>query len=120
MGTHIRNDDLPVDRSPNGLAIRNLVSGATGSTDVYVGQLWLEPGERLMLHTHPVDEVLLFTGGTGELSLGGKTFPIQAGVTVHAPAGEVHGFLNTGGDTLHLFIIFPGNSIPQTDFVEPA
>ncbi len=118
MSTRVRNDDLPVERSPSGLAIRHLVSGTTGSTELYAGQLWLEPSERLMLHTHPVEEVLLFTGGTGEVSLSGKTCPIEAGVTVHIPAGEVHGIHNTGGDRLQLFFIFPGNTFAQTDIVE--
>jgi quercetin dioxygenase-like cupin family protein len=112
------NDDLPVDRSPSGLAIRHLVSGATGSTELYAGQQWLEPGERVLLHTHPVEELLLFTGGTGEVSLGEETLPIGAGITVHIPAGEVHGFRNTGSNRLHVFVIFPGNTFAQTNIVE--
>jgi quercetin dioxygenase-like cupin family protein len=118
MGTVIRNDAIPVDRSPSGLAIRHLVSGATGSTALYAGEQWLEAGERVLLHTHPVEEVLIFTAGAGEVRLGDETTPVIAGVTVHIPAGEVHGFRNTGDDRLHVFVLFPGNAFARTDIVE--
>ena len=118
MGTRIEHAAMPVDRSPSGLAIRHLVSGATGSTALYAGEQWLEPGERVRNHTHLVEEVLIFTGGTGEARLGEITMPVSAGVTVHIPAGEVHGFWNTGEDRLRVFVLFPGNAFAQTDIVE--
>jgi quercetin dioxygenase-like cupin family protein len=118
MGAVIRNQEWPVDRSPSGLAIRHLVTGGTGSEALYAGEQWLEAGERVLLHTHPVEEVLLFTDGSGEVRLGAETAPVGAGVTVHIPAGEIHGFRNTGEDRLRVFVIFPGNTFARTDIVE--
>jgi mannose-6-phosphate isomerase-like protein (cupin superfamily) len=119
MGTRIEHDAMPVDRSPSGLAIRHLVSGANGSAALYAGEQWLERGERVLPHTHEVEEVLIFTAGVGEVRLGDASLPVGAGITVHIPAGEVHGFRNTGEDRLRVFVIFPGNTFAQTDIVEP-
>ncbi len=118
MGAVIRNEGVPVDRSPSGLAIRHLVTAEQGSASLYAGEQWLEPGERVLLHTHPVEEVLIFTGGTGEVTLGEAKAPVGAGVTVHIPAGEVHGFRNTGEDRLRVFVVFHGNAFAQTDIVD--
>lgn len=118
MGTRIEHEREPVDRSPSGLAIRHLVSSRTGSSQLYVGEQWLEPGERVLLHTHPVEEALVFTGGTGEVTLGDEVVPVGPGVTIHIPAGEVHGFRNTGAVRLDVFVIFPGATFARTDIVE--
>lgn len=119
MGALIRNEEVPVDRSPSGLAIRHLVTAATGAESLYAGEQWLEAGERVLPHSHPVEEVLIFTAGTGEVRLGDETAPIGAGTTVHIPAGEIHGFRNTGEDRLRVFVIFPGAAFAQTDMIEP-
>lgn len=118
MGTVIDHETMPVDRSPSGLAIRHLVTSEQGAAALYAGEQWLEPGERVLLHTHPVEEVLIFTAGAGEVTLGKATTPVGAGITVHIPAGEVHGFRNTGKDRLRVFVIFPGGTFAQTDMVE--
>lgn len=120
MGTRIANDDLPTDSSPSGLPLRHLVTGALGSSDIYVGEQWLQPGERVLLHTHEVEEVLIFTAGEGEASIGTEIFAVECGVTIHIPAGEIHGFRNTGRDELRLYVIFPGNQFPATTIIESA
>lgn len=118
MGTRIVHDDIPTGRSPSGLALRHLVTDATGSTDLYVGEQWLQPGERVLMHTHPVEEVLIFTGGSGDVRLGNETLPVSAGVTVHIPAGELHGFRNTGEEELRVFVLFPDNRFASTNVVQ--
>lgn len=118
MGTRIVNDEIRADRSPSGLALRHLVTGDIGASALYTGEQWLQPGEHVLLHTHPVEEVLIFTAGTGEVILGDERLPVSGGVTVHIPAGERHGFRNTGDDELRVFVIFPGNTFARTDIVE--
>lgn len=120
MGTRIVHDEVNVDRSPSGLALRHLVTGAIGATAVYTGEQWLKPGEQVLLHTHPVEEVLIFTAGTGEATLGDQRVPVSAGVTIHIPAGERHGFRNTGDSELRIFVIFPGNTFAKTDIVDDS
>jgi mannose-6-phosphate isomerase-like protein (cupin superfamily) len=119
MCARICHDQVPIDRSPSGLAIRHLVCGETGSTALYAGEQWLEPGERVLLHTHSVEEVLIFTGGSGQAQLGDASVPVSAGITLHIPASVVHGFANTGDRRLRVFVIFPGNVFARTEIVEP-
>jgi quercetin dioxygenase-like cupin family protein len=119
MCARVRHDETPVDRSPSGLAIRHLVTGDIGSAALYAGEQWLEPGERVLLHTHPVEEILIFTGGSGEARIGDESVPVSAGITLHIPAGIVHGFRNTADRRLHVFVIFPGNVFAETEIVEP-
>jgi quercetin dioxygenase-like cupin family protein len=114
----ISTTERPVITSPSGLALQHLVCAETGSTSLFVGKQWLQPGERVFLHTHPVEEVLMFLGGHGKASVDGQTIPVHRDVTLIIPAGIVHGFENTGDAELHLFVIFPGNAFAQTDFVE--
>lgn len=118
MGTRIVNEEQTTERSPSGLPLRHLVSRDAGSTGLYVGEQWLGPGDRVLPHTHPVEEVLLFTTGTGEVQAGGERFVVHGGVTVHIPAGEVHGFHNTGEDELHLYVLFPGNQFAPTEIAD--
>lgn len=119
MGTRIDHRDQPTHQSPSGLPIRHLVSGDIDSSDLYVGEQWLQPGEEVLLHTHQVEEVLIFTAGTGTAWLGEDTFAVEAGISLHIPAGEIHGFRNTGQSELRLFVIFPGNQFASTEIVEP-
>lgn len=117
-GTRIVHADLPISRSPSGLPIQHLVDGRTGSRSTYVGQQWLQPGERVLLHTHPVEEVLTFLSGEGEATLGSETVSIGAGVSLYIPAEAVHGFRNTGSDVLHVIVMFPVPEFAETTLVE--
>lgn len=119
MCARVRNDETPVGRSPSGLALRHLVTGEIGSSALYAGEQWLQPGEQVLLHTHSVEEILIFTEGSGEARIGEESVPVSAGITLHIPAGIVHGFRNTADKRLHVFVIFPGNVFAQTDIAEP-
>lgn len=119
MGRRIVNDQRPTDRSPSGLPLRHLVTGDIGSMDLYVGEQWLQPGDRVLPHTHAVEEVLIFTAGDGEVRIEDDVVQVSGNVTVHIPAGELHGFRNTGEDELRLFVLFPGNEFAATNIGEP-
>lgn len=117
MGTRIVHAAQPAGRSPSGLPIRDLVSARDGSERLYLGEQWLAPGDEVRLHTHALEEILVFLAGAGEATLGDRVVPVGAGVSLHIPPGEVHGFRNTGQDELRLLVIFSGNTFARTDFV---
>jgi quercetin dioxygenase-like cupin family protein len=71
-----------------------------------------------LLHTHPVEEAVMFLTGTGEATLGDETVAIAAGVSLFFPPGLVHGFRNTGTDVLHVVIVFPVPHFAETTIVE--
>lgn len=111
--------DTPTETSPSGLPVQHLVSEAIGAEQVFVAQQWLRPDDRVLLHTHQIEEALVFLSGSGEATLGGETVTIGTGVTLFVPPGIPHGFQNTGGRPLHVLVVFPGATFAETRIVEP-
>ena len=118
-GSRIVHSERPIVPSPSGLPTQHLVCQETGSNDIFVGQQWLQPGDRVYRHDHPVEEALMFLSGTGEATLDDETVAIESGVSLHIPAGVLHGFTNTGTTTMHVIVVFSGNVFAPTDIVEP-
>lgn len=116
MGTRIEHRGQPVLRSPSGLPLRPTVSAESGSCALYVGEQWLASGDEVPSHSHPVEEVLVCTVGDGTATLGSEVVPFGAGVSLHIPAGELHGFHNTGPEELRVFVIFPADAFAMTTF----
>ena len=55
-----------------------------------------EPGRGPSLHTHPYEEVLIVLEGEATLDDGRATRVVSAGDVVVIPAGQPHGFVNSG------------------------
>jgi quercetin dioxygenase-like cupin family protein len=117
-GRRIDHTTIPIVASPSGLPTQHLVSARDGAEGLFVAQQWLHPGDRVLLHTHPVEEAITFLSGSGEATLGEETVPIGSGVSLYIPAGAVHGFRCTEG-TLHVMVVFPTPEFAETTIVEP-
>jgi len=113
----IEHSAIPIVASPSGLPTQHLVSARDGAEGPFVAQQWLQPGDRVLLHTHPVEEAVTFLSGAGEATLGEETVPIGASVSLYIPAGAVHGFHCTEG-TLHVLVVFPVPEFAETTIVE--
>lgn len=66
----------------------------------------IAPGDRIPLHVHRVDEVIL-PGGRGRFRLGDETTDVDDGAVVFIPAGAPHGLENIGSEALPLRAVFP-------------
>jgi quercetin dioxygenase-like cupin family protein len=64
-------------------------------------------GDRIPLHTHPTDELIVFTDGEGQVRLGEGSRRVTAGTAVFVPAGTPHGTTNVGSGPLELNAVFP-------------
>ena len=117
-GKRIDHAEVPVVPSPSGLPSQHLVSARDGATSLFVGQQWLQPGDRVLPHTHAVEEALTFLSGEGEATLGDERVPIGAGVSLYVPPGLVHGFRCTGMDRLHVIVVFPEPQFAETTILE--
>ena len=53
-----------------------------------------------------MDQILIFTSGTGLAQVGGQEQVVKAGDMVIVPAGTEHQFLNTGTIPLTLYTIY--------------
>jgi mannose-6-phosphate isomerase-like protein (cupin superfamily) len=119
-GHRLVHADLPIIPSPSGLPSQHIVTQAIGATSSFLGQQWLGPGDRVLLHTHPVEESLMFLSGVGEATMGDETVEISAGVSLYFPPGLVHGFRNTGNTPMQVIIIFPVPYFAETIIVETS
>ena len=117
-GKRIVHAEVLIVPSPSGLPSQHLVTARDGAATLFVGQQWLRPGDRVLLHTHPVEEVLTFLAGAGGATLSDERLPIGAGVSLYIPPGLVHGFRCTGEDTLLVLVVFPVPHFAETTIVE--
>lgn len=61
---------------------------------------------RTGLHTHPVDEIMYVITGRGKGEEAGKTFKIEPGTIIYAPAGVEHECRNLGDETMQIFCVY--------------
>ena len=59
-----------------------------------------EPGKGPSLHRHPYEEVFVVLDGEATFTLGDEQRVVRGGELVVAPAGVVHGFVNSGDGPL--------------------
>jgi quercetin dioxygenase-like cupin family protein len=107
----------PIGRSPSNLPLQHLVDETDGSTSLYLGQQWLRPGDVVLDHTHPCEEILHFLAGEATVRLGTETLVLGPGESVFIPTGIMHGFTNSGAEELHVLVIFPMPRFAPTDIV---
>ena len=61
------------------------------------GSLLLKPGmSPHPPHTHPEEEIMVITEGTGDISVERRITKVAAGSMMYCAAGHVHGIVNTG------------------------
>ncbi|HYS72640.1 MAG TPA: cupin domain-containing protein [Thermoplasmata archaeon] len=72
------------------------------------------PGDRIPLHIHPHDEVVVIDEGMAEYVLGDERRRITGGAVVFVPRGTIHGLRNPGPDMLRLHGILPSTIIGIT------
>ena len=71
----------------------------------------LAPGDRIPVHTHPKEELIIIDDGSAEVIMGDERHSVEAGAVVFVPAGRPHGVHNTTETVVHLHGIFPSSAI---------
>ena len=85
-----------------GVLTRMRISALTGAAQLCVFEQWCDPGCGAPTHLHAVEEVLTVLDGCAEIWVGEERTTVMAGQSVIVPAGQRHGFRNTGEKVLHL------------------
>lgn len=85
--------------------LRFFVEGSTGQLKgLTVGSLELKPGQSPHPpHTHPEEELMIMTEGSGEITLQGKVTKVGPGTVMYAAANSLHGIVNTTTAPLAFF-----------------
>ena len=100
----------PIEEWRPGVRTRMRVSALTGSAQLCVFEQFVDPGQGAPTHRHDVEEVLSVLAGAAEVWVGAQRHALTAGHCVVVPAGEHHGFRNTGTTTLHVQAILAAAS----------
>ncbi|MGI6065752.1 MAG: cupin domain-containing protein [Bacillota bacterium] len=57
-------------------------------------------------HTHPVDEMIIIQSGHGELVIEDKTYVLEPGMVLYAPAGVRHQCKNYAAETMRMHCVY--------------
>ena len=85
-----------------GVRTRMLHAAETGAAQLCIFEQWCEPGLGAPEHLHAVEEVLDVLEGQARIWVGQDSHEVTAGQSVRIPAGQWHGFSNTGTGTLRV------------------
>jgi mannose-6-phosphate isomerase-like protein (cupin superfamily) len=101
---------------PWSVIARELV-GADHDSGLCVIFVDAEPGRGPSLHSHPYEEVLIILEGQAALDDGDGKRDVAAGDVVLIPAGQPHGFVNSGDGRLRQIDIHVSPSF-STEWLE--
>ena len=71
----------------------------------------IAPGDRIPLHTHPINEVIVIDEGRPEIALGDDIQEVGPGAVVFIPAGTPHSTRNAGTTPIRIHAMFPSERI---------
>ena len=71
----------------------------------------IAPGDRIPLHTHPINEVIVILEGDPEVTLGDETRALGPGGVVFIPAGTPHRTRNATTSRVCVHAMFPSERI---------
>jgi quercetin dioxygenase-like cupin family protein len=80
-----------------------------GSLGVIIEEI--APGDRIPLHTHPIDEVILYRSGSATVTIGDDRRGILPGAVAFVPGGTPHRTENVGSEPASLFAVFPSRQV---------
>jgi uncharacterized cupin superfamily protein len=95
---------VPSETHPFG-SQRTYCDGSTaGLKSLLVGSMVLKAGEQPHPpHTHPDEEIILVTEGTGQITMNGNPSNVGPGALMYVTPNYLHGIRNTGADPLTFY-----------------
>jgi quercetin dioxygenase-like cupin family protein len=71
----------------------------------------IAPGDRIPLHTHPIDEVILYRSGSATITIGDDRCEVVPGTVAFIPRGTPHRTENVGIEPASVFAVFPSRTV---------
>ena len=113
----IDNNATPMPQPEDGRSARRFVNKEAGAASLTIGELVMQDGAALRLHTHPTDEAIILLEGRVEMVVGDEQREVSAGHTLLAPPGIPHRLINNTGSLARMYTVFPTDN-PQTEYVD--
>jgi quercetin dioxygenase-like cupin family protein len=108
---HVISNRQPVSSAIPGIAHVTLAGQQEGLSKLSVWQQSVAPGSATPPHRHDCEEVVLCSGGTGELRLGEKVERFARNMTVIIPANAEHQIINVGNEPLQFVAVFSASPV---------
>ena len=86
---------------------RILVNADRGSGAITLGELIMNSGSELPMHTHRIEETMVISKGTATVVLGDETYTLEPGDVILAPAGIKHTLANRGDEPMGFLFFYP-------------
>jgi len=86
---------------------RLLVNPDRGSGSITLGELVMNPGSELPMHTHRIEEAILITKGIATAVLGDETCTLGPSDVILAPAGVKHMVANRSKEPMSFLFFYP-------------
>lgn len=96
---------VPFDELEHSEHSHEFVGSEHGDVPFCVIIVHSRPGVGPKLHRHPYPEVFVVESGQATFRIGDRTIEVEGGNVVVSPAGEPHGFTNSGSGELRLTAI---------------
>jgi quercetin dioxygenase-like cupin family protein len=66
----------------------------------------LGPGDHSLTHAEPYNHLLFFVEGSGEITIGERTWPLSSGSYAKVKAGEKHSLRNLGNTEMLILTVY--------------
>ena len=74
-------------------------------TLMFLAHASVPPGETLIGHVDPMEEIYIIQTGRGRMRVGEEEREVVPGDAIHIPVGHFHELTNTGGEELTLLVV---------------
>lgn len=109
---YVHNQTPPAASPIPGLAHATWAGEAEGLEQLSLWRQSVAPGGATPPHRHDCDEVVLCSGGQGELHIAGEVHRFSSGHTVVVPRNAVHQIFSVGDQPLELLGVFGVSPVP--------
>lgn len=109
----IRSNEIEPDLGTQGRRGLPLVNAAVGAKSLRVGISTFQPGIRIPLHRHNVEEAIVIIDGEASCRVEEDYYTLHPYDTVHVPAGVKHHFWNASDKPFTFVSIYPANEVKR-------
>ncbi|MGQ9646090.1 MAG: cupin domain-containing protein [Thermodesulfobacteriota bacterium] len=74
-------------------------------TLMFLAHALVAPGQKLLGHRDPMEEIYLIQTGKGLMQVGEEICEVNPGDAIHIPIGEFHELTNTGDQELTILVV---------------
>ena len=74
-------------------------------TLMFLAHAYVPPGETLIGHVDPMEEIYCIQAGQGRMQVGDESCEVKPGDAIHIPIGQFHELTNTGQEVLTVLVV---------------